>query len=65
MYTQMHKLLWETWSSFSFSLDSYRGSWVVTSKSEKNRSTSNQVRNAFQTMFFTDLATDSQNSGKN
>ena len=29
-----------------------------------NRSTSNQVWNAFQTLFFTDFAADSQNSGK-
>jgi len=30
----------------------------------KNLSTSNQVRNAFQALFFTDFATDTSNSGK-
>jgi len=36
-------------------------SWasVVTSKSKKNRSASNQFGNAFQTLSFTDFATDS------
>jgi len=60
----MHKLRLEMWSSFSFLFESYRGTWVVTSKSKKNRSASNQVGNAFQTLFFTDFATDNQNSGK-
>jgi len=60
----MYKFHLETWSSFSLLFESYRGIWIVTSKSKKNRSTSNQVGNAFQTMFFTDFATDSQNSGK-
>ena len=55
----MHKLLLETRSSFSFLLESYRGTWVVTSKSKKNRSTSNQVGKAIQKMFFTDFATES------
>jgi len=50
--------------SFSFLFESYRGTWVATSKSKKNRSVSNQVGNAFQTLFFTDFATDSQNSRK-
>jgi len=63
MYMYMHKLGLETWSSFSFLFESYRGTWVVTSKS-KNRSVSNQVGNAFQTLFFIDFARDSQNSGK-
>ena len=60
----MHKLRLETWSSFSFLFESYRGTWVVTSKSRNNRSTFNQLRNAFQTLIFADFATDSQNSGK-
>jgi len=54
----MHNLRLETWSSFIFLFESYRGTWVVTSKSKKNRSASNQVGNAFQTLFFTDFATD-------
>ena len=33
-------------------------------KSKKNRSVSNQVGNALQTLFFTDFARDSLNSGK-
>jgi len=37
---------------------------VVTSKSKKSRSASNQIGNAFQTLFFNDFARDSQNSGK-
>ena len=61
---QMHKRGLETWSSFSFLFESYRGIWVVTSKSKKNCSLSNQVGNGFQTLFFTDFARDSQNSGK-
>ena len=60
----MYKLGLQTWSSFSFLFESYRGTWIVTSKSKKNISTSNQVGNAFQTLFFTDFATESQNSGK-
>jgi len=51
-------------SSLSFSFESYRGTWVVTSKSKKNRSASNQVESAFWTLFFTDFATDTQNSDK-
>jgi len=61
---QMHKLRLKTWSSFSFLFESYRGTWVVTSKSKKNHSAYNQVGNAFQTLVFTDFATDDQNSGK-
>ena len=60
----MHKLRLETWSSFSFLFESYRGTWVLTSKSKKNRSASNQIGNAFQTLLLTDLARDSQQSGK-
>jgi len=60
----MHKLRLETRSSFTFLFESDRDTWVVTSKSKKNRSTSNQVGNAFQTLFLTDFATDGQNSGK-
>ena len=60
----MHKLGLETWLSFSFLFESYRGIWVVTSKSKKNRSVSNEVGNAFHTLFFADFARDSQNSGK-
>ena len=60
----MRKLRLEMWSSFSFLFDSYRGTWVVTSKSKKNRSASNQVGNACQTLFFTDFDADSQNSAK-
>jgi len=60
----MHKLGLETWASFSLLFESYRETWVVTSKSKKNRSTSKQVGNAFQTLFFIDFARDSQNSGK-
>jgi len=56
---EMHKLGLETWSSFSFLFESYRGTWVFASKSKKNRSTSNQVGNAFQTLFFNDFARDS------
>jgi len=59
---QMHKLRLKTWSSFSFLLESYRGTWVVTSKSKKNRSASNQFGNAFQTLFFTDFARDSSDA---
>jgi len=47
-----------------FLFQSYRGTWLVTSKSKKNRSIPNQVGNAFKTLFFTYLARDSQNSGK-
>jgi len=36
----------------------------VTSKSKKNHPAYNQVGNAFQTLVFTDFATDDQNSGK-
>jgi len=61
---QMHKRRLETWSSFSFLFESYRGAWVVTCKSKKNRSASNQVGNAYHTLFFTDCAKDSQSSGK-
>ena len=57
---QMHKL--RLWSSFSCLLASYLVTWAVTSKSKKNRSTSNQVGNTFQTLFFTNFATDRQNS---
>jgi len=64
MYMKLHKLGLETWSSFSFLFESYCGTSVVTSKSEKNRSVSNQVGNALQTLFFTDFASDRQNSGK-
>ena len=60
----MHKLGLETRSSFNFLFEAYRGTWVVTSKSKKNRSVSNQVGNAFQTLFVTDFARDSQNGGK-
>ena len=60
----MHELRLETWSSFTIFFESYRGTWVVTSKSNKSRSTSNQVGNAFQTLFFTYIATNSQNSEK-
>ena len=60
----MHKFRLETWSSCSYLLESYCGTWVVTSKSKKNRSTSNQVGNTFQTLLFTDFATDTQNSVK-
>ena len=59
----MHKLGLETWSSFSFLFESYRETWVVTSKS-KSRSDFDQVRNAFQTLFFTGFSTDSQNCAK-
>ena len=47
-----------------FLFESYRGTWVLTSKSKKSRSASNQVGNAFQALFFNDFARDSQNSGK-
>jgi len=60
----MHKPGIETWSSFSFLFESYRGTWVLTSKSKKNHSVFNQVGNAFQTLFLTDVARDSKNSGK-
>ena len=60
----MRKFLLETWLSFSFLFESYRGTWVVTSKSKKNCSPSNQVGDTFQTLFFTDFARDSQNGGK-
>jgi len=60
----MHKLRLETWLSFSFLFESYRGKWAVTSKSKKNRFASNQVGNAFQTLVFNDIARDSQNSGR-
>jgi len=30
----MHKLRLETWSSFRFLFESYRGTWIVTSKEE-------------------------------
>jgi len=59
----MHKLGLETWSSFSFLFESYRETWVVTSKS-KSRSDFDQVRNAFQTLFFPYFVRDIQNSGK-
>jgi len=39
MYMQMHKLPLAKWSSFSFLFESYRGTWIVTSQSMKNRST--------------------------
>ena len=61
---QMHKLGLEIWSSFRLFFEFYRETWVVTSKSEKSRSVSNQVGNAFHTLFFTDFARESQNSGK-
>jgi len=64
MYVQMHKLRLETWSSFRLLFESYRGARVVTYKSKKNRSPSNQVGNAFHTLFFIDFARDSQNSVK-
>jgi len=60
----MHKLRLETWLSFSFLFESHRGTWVVTCKSRKNRTASNQVGNAFQTLIFNDFARDSQNRGK-
>jgi len=46
----MHKFRLETWSSFSFLLESYGGTWVVTSKT-KSRSTSNQCNNCGISLF--------------
>jgi len=60
-YIYVHKLHLETGYSFSYLLDSYRGTWSISCQSKKNCSTSKQVRHAFQTSFFSDLHKESQN----